>query len=108
MRKTMLSLMILCGCSLLLSCGTEKPQENEKQEAPSAPAESRLVDDPVAAIRDALPTGWAVDKVDTDAFPFNREPGSGTAVYLTETGREYGKQQFSAVVFGMCPSSRGI
>jgi hypothetical protein len=69
----------------------------------------KLVDDPVEAIRKALPNDWAISKVKKDVHPWHRTKGTGTgtAIYLVEKGRRYGKAQFSAALFIMPPSYEG-
>jgi hypothetical protein len=62
-----------------------------------------LPDDPVAAVRSALPKGWSISKVEENVHPWYRKPGRGTSLYLVEKDKEYTRAQFSAVLFIMPP-----
>jgi len=83
--------------AVALGCGAPSPGSNKGAIHPV------VADDPVAALRSALPEGWEISKVETGAYPWNRKPGTGTEVYLVEKGKRYLKQQFSAVVWIMPP-----
>ncbi len=64
---------------------------------------SVLKNDPVAAIRSALPMGWAILKVDEDACPALRPNGKGKAVYLHSPQQHLvgGKVRTTSVVYIM-------
>ena len=66
-----------------------------------------LVDDPIAAIRQVLPEGWTIAKIEQDTWPYYRQEGSGTALTLIESGKAYLKQQYSAMIWIVPPEYVG-
>jgi hypothetical protein len=68
---------------------------------PLKPPVWRLVEDPVEAIRKALPEDWSILKVEQEVYPWHRLPGKGTAVRLTKGDKKRPKQAFDAVLFIM-------
>jgi hypothetical protein len=58
----------------------------------------RLVEDPGSAIAKALPPGWVIGQTEENTWPTLGKHGKGTAFYLVESGKHYGKQQYSTIV----------
>ena len=63
-----------------------------------------LKSDPVAAIRSALPKGWAILKVEENAFPPLRRKGAGKAIYLYSPQQRIGVMQDKASVVYIMPA----
>jgi hypothetical protein len=60
-----------------------------------------IATNPVAAVRAVLPPGWTILKVEDGTYPSYRPKGSGKAIFLGVSGKEYLKEQFSAAVYIM-------
>ena len=67
----------------------------------STTSQESVVSDPEAAVKEALPDGWAILKVEENTNPSYRPKGNGKAIFLGLTGKKYLKQQYSAVLFLM-------
>ena len=92
MRNVLSMSILIAACAgLAVSCSTWR----------SSP--SKLVDDPIAAIKGILPEGWVIQEVVENTHPFYRPEGKGKAVFVGSP-REQGndaKTQFAAVVYFM-------
>jgi hypothetical protein len=62
---------------------------------------STLTTNPVAAVKAVLPKGWLILNAEEGTHPSSRPEGNGIAVVLGVSGKEYGKQQCSAVLYLM-------
>ena len=87
MIKTFSLAALLGAC--VVACGAAEP--------------AKLVPDPVAAVRKALPKTWTILKVEEHTYPTYRPKGDGKAIYLGIAGKVYTKAQYSAVLYIMPP-----
>lgn len=87
--------VVAISCALLAGCIVNKTERPE--------VISSLPNDPVAAVRSALPKGWEISRVEENVHPWHRKPGKGVGLYLVEKDKKYIKQPFSAVLFIMPP-----
>ncbi len=63
-----------------------------------------LKSDPVAAIRSLLPKGWAILKVEENAYPPLRPKGKGKAIYFYSPQQKVGVMQDKASVVFIMPA----
>jgi hypothetical protein len=73
---------------------------------PAKQSDATLKSDPVAAIRAALPKGWAIHKVEESAYPSMRKAAgkAGKAIYLHLPGQKVGVMQDEDSVVYIMPA----
>ena len=89
-RRIALSLLVL---------GIATPALAAEEKSPKT-----LKNDPVAAIRSSLPKGWAILKVEENAYPSLRREGKGKAIYLYSPQQSIGPMQDKASVVYIMPA----
>ena len=77
---------------------------NELAGVKKAGETATLKSDPVAAIRSALPNGWAILKVEENAYPPLRPKGKGKAIYFYSPQQKVGVMQDKASVVYIMPA----
>lgn len=86
-RVVTLGLAIVAG-AVLVGCGEEaqSPKPTAKVTHKSVSNTPYLVNDPVSAVKNILPTGWVVQDVKKDAYPTYRPEGKGRAIVVGKAG----------------------
>lgn len=94
---TVIALVAVAG---LLGC---RRRSGSPQAPQAKPKPKQLVDDPVAAVKAALPQGWIVLKVEENTHPPYRPKAGGRAIFLRIAGRKYPKIGYEAALYIMPP-----
>ena len=100
-----LGLLVFVGCSR-----NDPPPSSEPGNGVPAPSadvwerpDAHLVDDPVSAVREALPHGWEILKVKENTHPPYRPEANGRALFLGIVGKKHVKIQYDAALYIMPP-----